>query len=295
MEFRTPVAIEQPSRLLSLADGVLLVGSCFAQEIGNRLVESGFGAHVNPLGVMFNPASIARTLQRIADYVERGTAFTKADLFVNQDLWRTYDASSLLAAPTSEEALLKLNNALRRAADLVCGRQEATWLILTLGTNRTYCINNGPVVANCHKMPQQLFNERSLRVDEICSILGEIIGDFRRICPSLKQVVLTVSPYRYAKYGMHGNTLSKAALHLAIDSLQAKMGEIIDYFPAYEIVTDELRDYRFYAADMLHPSPVAIDYVWQRFVQTHIDPASLPDMAKAANACKQQQHRPIAL
>lgn len=220
MQFSTPVNIPLAGFSIEPCERMLFVGSCFADNIGQRFVADKFRAVVNPDGVMYNPASILHTVDRYVDRLE------------------TEDAE----APSTA--------------------------VFTLGTNHVYILNEtGEIVDNCRKRPQRLFTERELTVDECAEYLCRAIGRLRSVNPDVR-VVLTVSPIRYAKYGFHGSQLSKAVLLLAADKV-VREHDMVEYFPAYEIVNDELRDYRFYREDMLHPSDQTVEYIWQRFGDTY--------------------------
>lgn len=220
MQFSTPVNIPLAGFSIEPCERMLFVGSCFADNIGQRFVADKFRAVVNPYGVMYNPASILHTVDRYVDRLEAENA----------------------EAPRTA--------------------------VFTLGTNHVYILNEtGEIVDNCRKRPQRLFTERELTVDECAEYLCRAIGRLRSVNPDVR-VVLTVSPIRYAKYGFHGSQLSKAVLLLAADKV-VREHDMVEYFPAYEIVNDELRDYRFYREDMLHPSDQAVEYIWQRFGDTY--------------------------
>ncbi|WP_308273556.1 GSCFA domain-containing protein [Prevotella sp.] len=220
MQFSTPVNIPLAGFSIEPCERMLFVGSCFADNIGQRFVADKFRAVVNPDGVMYNPASILHTVDRYVDRLEAEDA----------------------EAPSTA--------------------------VFTLGTNHVYILNEtGEIVDNCRKRPQRLFTERELTVDECAEYLCRAIGRLRSVNPDVR-VVLTVSPIRYAKYGFHGSQLSKAVLLLAADKV-VREHDMVEYFPAYEIVNDELRDYRFYREDMLHPSDQAVEYIWQRFGDTY--------------------------
>lgn len=220
MQFSTPVNIPLAGFSIEPCERMLFVGSCFADNIGQRFVADKFRAVVNPDGVMYNPASILHTVDRYVDRLEAEDA----------------------EAPSTA--------------------------VFTLGTNHVYILNEtGEIVDNCRKRPQRLFTERELTVDECAEYLCRAIGRLRSVNPDVR-VVLTVSPIRYAKYGFHGSQLSKAVLLLAADKV-VRGQDMVEYFPAYEIVNDELRDYRFYREDMLHPSDQAVEYIWQRFGDTY--------------------------
>ena len=230
MEFRTKVETGRAGFRIGACEEVLLVGSCFASEIGQRFRDNGFPATVNPYGTMYNPASILHTLERMLN-VECGVR----------------------------------NGRLQR---LSMKNEEFKTVFLTLGTNHVYRLKEtGEIVDNCEKRPAALFEEEELTVDECAEYLRKAVELLRANQPEV-QIVLTVSPIRYRKYGYHESQLSKATLLLAIDKLLHLTSDIghLTYFPTYEIVMDELRDYRFYAADMLHPSEQAVDYIWERLV-----------------------------
>lgn len=216
MEFRTKIETGKARFLIGACEEVLLIGSCFAGEIGQRFKDNGFPATVNPYGTMYNPASILHTLERITDE----------------------------------------------------GRRVPRIVFLTLGTNHVYRLKEtGEIVDNCEKRPAALFQEEELTIDECAEYLQKAIELLRAHQPEV-QVAFTVSPIRYRKYGYHESQLSKATLLLAIDKLLHQTSDIrhLHYFPAYEILVDELRDYRFYAADMLHPSEQAVEYVWEQLI-----------------------------
>ena len=233
MEFRTPVNITLVPFAIEPRERMLFVGSCFADNIGRRFVDDKFRATVNPYGVMYNPASIMHTVKR----------------------W-----TGELVAAQSEASDSGYD--VRQATD-----ESPQTAVFTLGTNHVYILNEtGEIVDNCRKRPQRLFTERELSVNECADYLREAVTKLRQINPSVR-IIITVSPIRYAKYGFHGSQLSKATLLLAADKLTKEMDNVV-YFPAYEIVNDELRDYRFYREDMLHPTDQAVEYIWQRFGET---------------------------
>ena len=231
MEFRTEVNIDKADYEIRPSDRLLFVGSCFADNLGKRFVENRFRAVVNPYGVMYNPTSVNHSVER----------FLKGEAFAKEDNSGAADASD------------------SRKVDVA---------IFTLGTNHVYILKEtGEVVDNCQKRPQRLFEEKELSVGacvvELSKAVWALLGQ------GVKHIIVTVSPIRYAKYGFHQSQLSKATLLLAADLLCERFPEVVRYFPAYEIVNDELRDYRFYKEDMLHPSDQAVEYIWQKFRQTY--------------------------
>ncbi len=241
MDFRTIVDVPAPPFRIPPFERMLLVGSCFAESIGQRLAEEKFRAVVNPFGVMYNPASILHTVER----------------------W------------------LGQAGELPRVA------------FLTLGTNHVYVLKEtGEIVDNCQKRPQRLFREEELSVEQCLHCLIQAVGMLREACPEVR-VVVTVSPIRYAKYGFHGSALSKASLLLAADRLCARFPDVACYFPAYEIVNDELRDYRFYQPDMLHPSQQAVDYIWERFAGAYLSEEARLFIREWAPLRKALAHHPF--
>ena len=244
MEFRTVVDVEDPGFRIEPCEEMLFVGSCFADNIGARFKEEKFRAVVNPYGVMYNPASILHTIEK----------------------WSMFRSASLLGSSKNVQCSMFNGQ---------CSMFKTVFI--TLGTNHVYRLKEtGEIVDNCQKRPQSLFTEEELSVDECADYLQRAISILRQHNPDI-HVVLTVSPIRYRKYGYHGSQLSKATLLLAVDKVIDQTtpnpsysgGEYITYFPAYEIVNDELRDYRFYAEDMLHPSSQAVEYIWQRLSETY--------------------------
>ena len=227
MEFRTVVDVEDPGFRIGACEEMLFVGSCFADKIGARFTDEKFRTIVNPFGVMYNPASILHTIQKLST-VRSSSAGLQG---------KNYQLSTIKTA------------------------------FLTLGTNHVYILKEtGEIVDNCQKRPQSLFTEKELTVDECADYLQQTIDILHAANPDMR-IVLTVSPIRYRKYGYHGSQLSKATLLLAVNKVAGTT-----YFPAYEIINDELRDYRFYADDMLHPSSQAVEYIWQRFSEVYLSP-----------------------
>ena len=219
MKFRTIVDISKSSFSINPFARMLFVGSCFADNMGKKFTAEKFNTLVNPYGVMYNPASVYHTIQRIS--------------FVPD------------------------------------------YAILTLGTNRVYILKEtNEIVDNCRKQPQNLFREEQLSIEECVNYLSLAIDRLIELNKDIK-IIVTVSPIRYAKYGFHGSQLSKATLLLASQQLLERYPDRVEYFPAYEIVNDELRDYRFYAVDMLHPTEQAVDYIWERFSETYFSQSTI--------------------
>jgi len=275
MNWTTPIHIAPSSWHIGYADKVLMLGSCFADNVAVKMSEYYFQVTANPFGTLYNPLSIANALmlREVPELVEYG------------GLWHSMYHHGECSAADKEAAMARCGESIRV---LQTAFQEADVVIITFGTAWVY-EREGQVVANCHKMPANLFTLRRLGVEEIVSAWQPILSAH----PD-KHFIFTVSPIRHIKDGLHENQLSKATLLLAIDQLvgqQAKRDEItntpslrgegesaVQSFPSYEIMLDELRDYRFYADDMVHSTPLAVNYIWERFVETYMTPETQQEM-----------------
>lgn len=295
MNFQTPVELPECSVRLTPQSRVLFIGSCFADHIGQHLAASLPSGHVcvNPHGTLYNPISIRQTL---ATYLASSVlpAYTDEGLFqLSNDEWRHWDYSTKFTAPTRTDLIALLQQNWQQTARFV---QQADAIFITLSTDHVYSLlqgtYKGACVANCHKQPARFFAEQVADLQMLKQDWSNLLSALHHDYPGQK-VIFTLSPYRYAKYGMHQNALSKARLLMLIDSLCADFSSFVSYFPAYEIICDELRDYRFYAPDMLHPSDQAVDYVWEKFVQWAFTP-QLSEYARERNAIlRDMQHRAI--
>ena len=280
MKFRTEIAITPAVSKIDHSHSVLCVGSCFAENVARHLVAFGVPTLTNPLGVMFNPLSIEYCVERIV----KGQLVEPHELVRRGEEWCSLDTHGSFDGPRPQEVVRKINRSIE------CARRHlkhSEWAILTLGTAWVY-EREGRVVANCHKLPAREFVRRRLSVEEVVASLErtlELLGPERG-------VVLTVSPVRHVGDGLEGNALSKATLRLAVEEV-AQRHPTVCYFPAYEIVTDDLRDYRFYADDMVHPSAAAVEYVWERFCDCFFAPATLEKGEEFARLRSASQHRPL--
>jgi hypothetical protein len=264
---------------------MLVVGSCFAVSIGERLQGLKFAAMSNPFGVLYNPISLAQSLQRMSEK----RLLAASDLCCGQGLWFSYTHHSRFAHPDRGECLRRLNESILRGA---WGLKTADFLLVTLGTSWVYRLQKtGEVVACCHKMPDKEFDRIFLSPDETAAVLCSMVRSVQAKNPEV-QVIFTISPIRHRKDGAHGNQLSKAALLLAVEQTLQKT-ENTSYFPAYEIVQDELRDYRFYADDMLHPSAAAVEYIWEKFEQAAIGDSAKKTMAEVKQLLAAKAHHPF--
>ncbi|WP_294629169.1 GSCFA domain-containing protein [uncultured Bacteroides sp.] len=288
MNFQT--SVELPAGLPSVGHmhHILLMGSCFAENIGALLEEAKFRLNQNPFGILYNPLSILSALQEI----EAGKEYAEKDLFAYRGLWHSPMHHGSFSASTPEETLRNINLRLSQARRTM---QELDWLMLTFGTAYVYeQKETGKVVANCHKLPESSFTRRLLLVEEIVDGYASMITRLVAHHPNLK-ILFTVSPIRHIRDGMHANQLSKSTLLLAIDRLQQLFPQHVFYFPSYEIVLDELRDYRFYADDMLHPSPLAVRYLWERFSETFFSADTKLVMAEIEEIRRDLGHKPFHL
>ena len=239
---------------------------------------------MNPFGVRYNPLSVSAALREVVS----GRIYTEEDLFFFRECWHSPMHHGDFSSTSAEETLRRINTRLQAAHTRI---HQLNCLLLTFGTSWVY-EQTGRVVANCHKQPESVFTRRRLSVQEIVSDYTSLFSGLIARNPKLK-VILTVSPIRHVRDGMHANQLSKAALLLAIDQLHAAFPEHVFYFPAYELLLDELRDYRFYADDMVHPSPQAVRYVWEKFVQTCLSEDALEIMQESENINKALSHKPF--
>ena len=283
--FSTQIDIPHSAVEITYNDRILTLGSCFAENIGTKLQEAFFLTFINPFGVMYNPMSVAQGIRHLLSEKE----FTAADLFQSGSLWNSLAHSSTFSAVTADEALQKINSRLQAARYFL---HETNVMMITLGTAWVFeLVDTRKIVSNCHKLPASRFTRRRLSVDEIINEFTEVFGLLRNSYPGLK-FIFTVSPIRHWKDGAHENTVSKSTLHLAVDALE-KQFDFVHYFPAYEIMMDELRDYRFYASDMLHPSDVAVDYIWQRFGDTYFSSETLNLKKELERLRADLNHRPL--
>lgn len=295
MNFRTPVELPETSLQLVPQSRVLFIGSCFADHVGQRLAANlpANQVCINPHGTLYNPVSIRNVLATyLADAVVK--PFTEEGFFqIGSGEWRHWDYSTKYFASSRVALAAMLQEHWLQTANFV---HQADALFITLSTDHVYCLRegeySGACVANCHKQPARLFREEVADWNALCEQWGAFLSAYHRDY-SRQKVVFTLSPYRYAKYGMHENALSKARLLLLIDSLCKEFGSFVSYFPAYEIITDELRDYRFYAPDMLHPSEQAIDYVWEQFIDWAFTPQLTAFARERSALLRDMQHRPI--
>ncbi|MBB3186344.1 GSCFA domain-containing protein [Microbacter margulisiae] len=285
MKFQTEILIPNAAETISYQDELLLMGSCFVENMGKKFQELNFQVTVNPFGVLYNPASIAGALERLMNPVP----FEAADLFHYEEIWHSFAHHSRFSLVSEKETLHAMNDELALGAKRL---KKARWLIITFGTAWIYRLaDTGMIVANCHKLPEKQFLRSRMSGADIVEQFIPLIRRLKGMNPDL-QILMTVSPIRHWKDGAHENQLSKAILLLAIEQLQQQFA-FVHYFPAYELMLDELRDYRFYAEDMMHPNAIAIDFIWEKLLLHYIHPDTQRTIREVEQINKALQHRAL--
>lgn len=285
LKLQTPVETGRSKVGVSLNDKIVILGSCFADNMGQKMVDLGFDVCLNPFGTLYNPVSVCNSVARLTS----GIPFSKDEcvqMGAGAGLVCSFSHHTSFARRTEDEFLQVANASLKEAS---LQWKAASKVIITLGTAWIYeYTRSGETVSNCLKIEAKEFTRRRLSVRETATLLMNMIARHPE-----KEFMFTVSPIRHFKDGAHGNQISKSTLLLALDEVLAKFPERCEYFPAYEIVLDELRDYRFYAADMIHPSDQAVDYLWSRFVRFAMPESELPALDARRRELLRAQHRPI--
>lgn len=281
MEFRTPVApLKGLEGVVGYGAPVVFIGSCFSDNLGAELQADLFDAVVNPFGPLYNPLSIQRAVESLAHGSQ-----PEFQLFENEGRWHSLEFHSRFSAATSDEARRLMSRSVSDGADAL---KRASAVFITLGTTTVYLLKaTGLPVANCHKLPQSRFDLKHLSLDECKTALRETMSKIREINPDA-WIIFTVSPLRYLQDGQHANTLIKSILHLAI---QEVLGDRVGYFPSYEIMMDDLRDYRFYADDMKHPSALAVRYIYEIFTQSYMTPETVAVAREGRRLSRRLAHR----
>jgi hypothetical protein len=283
MNHRTTFSILPSSRKINYTTPVMFTGSCFAMDIGNKMAEGKMKVLVNPSGTIYNPVSVCNTISMVIE----NRVLNADDLFSYDGRYVSFNHYTDFSSDNPSDALNKINNSTLRAHKFLT---DASLLFITFGTSRIYRLREtGEIVSNCHKLPGELFVQEMLSVKDIITMGFDLLNNLQSFNGDLR-VVFTISPVRHWKDGAHGNQVSKSVLFVATEQLlQHPMVE--GYFPAYELLMDDLRDYRYYADDMLHLSRTAVDYVWDTFTGSYFDPASLSQWKEIHNICKALSHR----
>ena len=286
MKLITEVALPEYPFKLDHQMPVLLMGSCFTENIGRQLERYLFPVCINPFGVTYNPLSVKRSLEALI----QKEAYSADELKQHKDLWFSFDHYTAYSSPDRDVALEQINRSFSKAKEVL---KKASTLILTWGTSWVYRYKEtGQVVCNCHKIPAKEFTRTQLTTREIFAAYEDLLPQLFEFNKNLK-IIHTVSPVRHWKDGAHGNQLSKASLLLAGDALQKRFPEQFFYFPSYEIVMDELRDYRFYAEDMIHTSGQTTAYIWEKFQKVLLSGSAGETISDLEPLLKMREHRPL--
>jgi len=287
MSLITKIHIPEFPSKIDHSKSMMFIGSCFSENIGQKLIDLKFKVDMNPFGILYNPESISISLKMLLDK----QVFYSHDLFQDQGMWKSFFHHSRFSDSNPDVALKKINSRIESSHNFL---KTADFLMITFGTSWIYeLINSGQIVSNCHKVPADHFDRYRLKVHEITEAYGNLLEELWAFNPSLK-VIFTVSPIRHLKDGAVENQLSKSTLLLAIDRLISKFSDRgCFYFPAYELMMDELRDYRFYAEDMIHLSPVAIEYIFDRFTKSMFSVESMDITKELMKVRKAMEHRPV--
>jgi len=284
-EFRTIVEVRKSSILTEHEQGILLCGSCFAEHIGAKLLRYKFNALVNPAGVLYNPASINNCLSRLID----GREVDKTEFTQSGGVWRHFDFHGSYGDIDLNRAVEKVNQAIKVGNLFLTSLKH---LVISWGTVWIYRLKDtGMLVSNCHKKPKKDFDRLSLNLKDVVSETAAILEKLKTISPHLR-VILTVSPVRHWKDGPVENMRSKATLISAVRELIAILN-YVEYFPAFEIMMDDLRDYRFYAKDMIHPGEMAVDYIWNRFETAYLSDKSREILSEIEKIMRCVEHRAL--
>lgn len=286
MSLITEIHIPESPWKMDYSHKTMFIGSCFTENIGQKMIDLKFDVDMNPFGILYNPESIANSLQILLEK----RAFFEYDLFQDQGLWNSFYHHSRFSDTEPAAILEKINSRIVSSHEFL---KNADFLVITFGTAWAYeLLNSGQIVSNCHKVPAAQFSRVRLGVHEITEAYRSLMEELWAFNPKLK-IIFTVSPIRHWKDGAVENQVSKAILLLAIDRLKTGFGDrACGYFPAYELMMDELRDYRFYTEDMLHLSPFAIDYIFERFSKAMISKESMQVSQNVLKIQKAVQHRP---
>lgn len=285
MKFRTEIPITPSEFEISHQNKILMMGSCFVENISAKLIDGGFNVDVNPFGIAYNPISV---LQNLRDLIHK-KEYTSNDIFLNQGVYNSFSHHSRFSHPDSEMVIQNVNLSIKHSSQFL---KEADYLYVTFGTSYAYYLQStGKVVANCHKLPANTFFRKRLTPQEIVQDWNVFVREIKDINPVLK-IIFTISPIRHWKDGAYENQVSKSVLFLAVDEL-IKENENVYYFPSYELVMDDLRDYRFYSEDMLHPNSQAIQYIWEKFSEIYFSKDTLSLAKEWDNIQQAFKHRPF--
>lgn len=282
MNFRTTVPLQKSDFKISYDSRILSLGSCFSVNIAQKMKYYNFQIVSNPFGILFHPLAIEKVVEKTL----KNDLFDENDFFKHNDLWHSFDLHSELSNPTLETVINVANQKIKEFKNEL---QNADFIFITPGTSWVYVHNSGKVVANCHKVPQINFSKKLLSVEEVEKSIQNTVNQIKSINSKIK-IIYTISPIRHLKDGFVENQISKAHLITGVHSFISKNTDI-QYFPSYEILLDELRDYRFYAQDMLHPSEFAMEYIWECFAETYVSEECFSDMKQIDSIRKGLSHK----
>ena len=284
-KFRTEVTITPSPHKITYKSSILFIGFCFTENIGVKMQEYKFNVDINPFGIVYNPLSVKQNLDALIE----GKKYIKSDLYHDTGKWISFDHHSRFSDPDAESCLKRINERIDSAARKL---KETDFLILTFGTAWIYKLaDSGKLVSNCHKLPAKFFHRELIKVEDIVRNYKTLIDLLLKIQSGI-HIILTVSPVRHWKDGPVQNTISKATLFLAIHEL-VRAFDSVEYFPAYEIAIDDLRDYRFYEADMLHPNSQMTEYIWTKFSRVYFDEETAKTMKELDKLILAMQHKPF--
>ena len=283
MELRTTFRVEPSAWKISYDHPVMFIGSCFAKSVGIKLENGRVPVLINPTGSVYNPVSVCQTL----DDIISGREFVQNDLCYYDGEWLSLNHYTDFSGEAPSELLVRINNKSKEALKFLRG---SAFLFITFGTARVFRFGEtGKIVSNCHKLPSASFHRELLPVDTIANMWTNLLNKLQSLFPDLK-IVFTISPVRHWKDGAHGNQISKSILFLAVEELLNHQCKPM-YFPAYELLMDDLRDYRYYSDDMLHPSQAAIDYIWEAFSACFLDKKAGELINEVVNITSALKHR----
>ncbi|WP_207493525.1 GSCFA domain-containing protein [Aridibaculum aurantiacum] len=285
MKMMLDIDIKSPGRKINYSDKLMLVGSCFTEQIGKKLEDVKFCMKQNPSGILFDPVSVTTNL---VNYIEN-KPYNKDDLFYLNELWQSWNHHSIFSGMDAAEVLMNINQAQQQAHEFL---KDADWLIITLGSAFSYRLSeSGVPVANCHRAPAQYFGKHLLTIEEIVTALDNCMHRLFHFNNKL-QIIFTISPVRHIRDGVVENNRSKARLIEAVHHMVNKFDRL-HYFPAYELVIDVLRDYRFYDVDLVHPNYPATEFVFQKFIASYIDEDSQAMMEEIKKIVTAYKHKPF--
>ena len=286
MEFRTVLTNSHRRDSIKHSHRILMIGSCFSDNIGNRLRSAMMQVEINPFGTVYNPASILEEVKHIIS----GEEIKETDLFQANGMWNHFSFHSHFSRACKTAALSEMNARLIQAHNHL---KQCNEVIITLGTAFVYRHKvQDMIVSNCHKLPAAEFARQMMSVTQVSECLDEMVRLLHDFAPQAR-VIFTVSPIRHVSDGLEQNQLSKSVLRVAVGEMVTRYPKCCEYFPAYEIMMDDLRDYRFYAADMVHPSDVAVEYIWNTFKATYFDDNTAQTASRCERISKRLAHRPM--